>query len=525
MAKQTKLAVNLAQDFTADEKAQGRANLGLADVAASGSYNDLSDKPSIPAAPVQSNWTESDTSSLAYIRNKPNLATVATSGSYTDLTNKPVIPPGQLQSDWAQADSTDVTFIKNKPDLSVYATQTDLSGKQDVLTAGPNIDITNNVISTEQVMVTAGTGITVAQSYNPTSNVVSYEVSSAATAPEVFYAEYNVATVSDISAAKTAGKLVYTLIPGTYYPTVAYLRETTRNGAAANFASPVSDNGAVKVASVDDNGTWSSVTLNLATMGDISPHKVAFVDTGDSYTIVENYRSQGYEIILTVDSDTVRQYFRLVQKNPDGSMEFSCLRPGSGFISGYTYHLQTNDVWTRTDTAVRNYTGIQIDGIGRNLHLNQYNYVQTNIPGGIWNAPTAQSNNFVVLSGADFAGAYRLAVRHNPNDTYELALIYTASGMSSTITFIGTETVVSTGNAVTVNQACYIGERSYYTPSVRFGYNVSTVFDPTQHKAIYYSGLANIGPCSDTKIAIWNDDGTVKVGFTSVEVGKVGSTL
>ena len=206
-------------------------------------------------------------------------------------------------------------------------------------------------------------------------------------------------------------------------------------------------------------------------------------------------------------------------------MEFSCLRPGSGFISGYSYHLQTNSVWTRTDTAVRNYTGIQIDGIGRNLHLNQNNYVQTNLPGGIWDAPTTQSNNFTALSGADFAGAYRLAVRHNPNDTYELALIYTASGMSSYITFIGTETVVGTNNSVTVNQAAYISERVYYTPSVRFGYNTSTVFDPSVHKAIYYSGLANIGPCSDTKIAIWQDNGSIKVGFTSIEVGKVGSTI
>lgn len=43
----------------------------------------------IPTDPVQSNWTETDTSSLAYIKNKPNLATVATSGSYSDLSNKP----------------------------------------------------------------------------------------------------------------------------------------------------------------------------------------------------------------------------------------------------------------------------------------------------------------------------------------------------------------------------------------------------------------------------------------------------
>ena len=52
-----------------------------------------------------------------------------------------------VQSDWNQSDNTADDFIKNKPDLSQYATQQDLSGKQDVLTAGDNITITNNVIS------------------------------------------------------------------------------------------------------------------------------------------------------------------------------------------------------------------------------------------------------------------------------------------------------------------------------------------------------------------------------------------
>lgn len=41
---------------------------------------------------VQSNWTEADSSSDAFILNKPTLATVATSGSYNDLSDKPTIP-------------------------------------------------------------------------------------------------------------------------------------------------------------------------------------------------------------------------------------------------------------------------------------------------------------------------------------------------------------------------------------------------------------------------------------------------
>lgn len=69
---------------------------GLSSVATSGSYNDLSNKPGIPAAQVNSDWNAA--SGVAQILNKPSLATVATTGSYTDLSNKPTIPTtvGQL---------------------------------------------------------------------------------------------------------------------------------------------------------------------------------------------------------------------------------------------------------------------------------------------------------------------------------------------------------------------------------------------------------------------------------------------
>ena len=62
---------------------------GLAAVATSGSYSDLSNKPTIPAAQVNSDWSAS--SGLAQILNKPTLAAVATSGSYNDLSGKPTL--------------------------------------------------------------------------------------------------------------------------------------------------------------------------------------------------------------------------------------------------------------------------------------------------------------------------------------------------------------------------------------------------------------------------------------------------
>ena len=61
--------------------------------------------------------TEVD-NALALKANAADLATVATTGDYDDLLNKPVIPAAQIQSDYAQADNTQVDYIKNKPDIA-----------------------------------------------------------------------------------------------------------------------------------------------------------------------------------------------------------------------------------------------------------------------------------------------------------------------------------------------------------------------------------------------------------------------
>ena len=62
----------------------------LATVATTGSYDDLTDKPTIPAAQVNADWNA--VSGISEILNKPSLATVATTGDYGDLSNTPSIP-------------------------------------------------------------------------------------------------------------------------------------------------------------------------------------------------------------------------------------------------------------------------------------------------------------------------------------------------------------------------------------------------------------------------------------------------
>ena len=82
---------------------------------------------------VQSDWAETDTKSMSYIKNKPELSSVATSGNYDDLLNKPTIPEPQVNSDWNS--ESGISQILNKPTLSIVAT----SGNYDDLLNKPTI--------------------------------------------------------------------------------------------------------------------------------------------------------------------------------------------------------------------------------------------------------------------------------------------------------------------------------------------------------------------------------------------------
>ena len=158
-------------------------------------------KPEIPAAQVQANWTQSDNTAVDYIKNKPTLATVATSGSYNDLDDKPTIPSieglattqeltsglagkqnslteaqlaaansgitaekvasydGYAATIAAKADASDI------PDVSDFVTETDmntaLGGKQNSLTEA-QLAAANSGITAEKVASYDGYATTIA---------------------------------------------------------------------------------------------------------------------------------------------------------------------------------------------------------------------------------------------------------------------------------------------------------------------------------------------------------------------------
>ena len=138
----------------------------LATVATTGSYNDLTNTPSIPAAQIQSDWDQTDNTALDYIKNKPtipdavsvtqietsgtNIASI-TIGSTTTQLYAPAGGGTQVQSDWTQTDNTAVDYIKNKPNLATVAT----SGSYADLTNTPTIP---DAVSVTQIQST-GTNI------------------------------------------------------------------------------------------------------------------------------------------------------------------------------------------------------------------------------------------------------------------------------------------------------------------------------------------------------------------------------
>lgn len=124
----------------------------FATVATSGSYNDLSNKPTIPAAQVQSNWTQTTTTAVDYIKNKPTLATVATSGSYNDLSNKPTIPT---------VGNATLTIQKNGTNVQTFTANATSNKTANIIVPTKTSDITNDsgFVSTSDVGTVTGTMI------------------------------------------------------------------------------------------------------------------------------------------------------------------------------------------------------------------------------------------------------------------------------------------------------------------------------------------------------------------------------
>ena len=182
----------------------------LATVATTGDYGDLTNKPTIPAAQVQSDWDEADSSSKAYIQNKPTIPTVPTNvsaftndagyttneGTITGITmngvskgTSGVVDIGTVITDISgkqdvidsshklNADLVDDTTSTNK--FVTASDKSTWSGKQDALVSGTNIKTINNesILGSGNITIQGGgSSYTAGDNINITNDVISVDI-------------------------------------------------------------------------------------------------------------------------------------------------------------------------------------------------------------------------------------------------------------------------------------------------------------------------------------------------------------
>lgn len=239
------------------------------------------------------------------------LATVATTGRYSDLTGLPTIPAAQIQSDWNQTNTSAKDFIKNKPVADVdYVTPEqltiDLAMYQPILSAKGSKTVPVYV-QTEGTLDTCDTyaggtrvrlngdwkGATTAEFYAPTSygssgqylvangpstapswgtpGSVASGVSALVTGGTVYdYIANNVrldlAPVSSLSASTDLNTLVPDRLAFKYY---AYVLQNGTTAGTNGFPSTDNANALVTVGTYHDSSDHREYQIGFSSNGNI----------------------------------------------------------------------------------------------------------------------------------------------------------------------------------------------------------------------------------------------------------------
>lgn len=298
------------------------------------------------------------------------------------------------QSDWTENDSTKPSYIKHRPDLSLYVTDSELenilegyattsdlsqyatkseltyglSGKQDVLTAGENITIVDNVISsTGGSTYTAGTGIDI------TGDVINVDTTTIATKSDLSGKQDTISDLQTIREGAAAGATAVQPAALNDYATTSAMNtalagkqdtisdlQTIREGAAAGAT-------AVQPATLNDYATTSAMNTALAGKQDtltagsniqISGSTISATDT--TYTAGTGLSLTGTE--FSVDSTTVAMKSDLPDLTPYVTdTELSTILQGyqTALTAGSNITI-SNGTISATDTTYTAGTGLNL---------------------------------------------------------------------------------------------------------------------------------------------------------------------
>ena len=221
--------------------------------------------PSIPAAQVQSDWTQTTTTAVDYIKNKPNLATVATSGSYNDLSDKPTIPTNTDEKVKQENTTGSADYRVLLSNGANDTTETKTARKSTNLKFNP---------STGNLQATQLNGVTIGSSPKFTDNNTTYTLSADT-------------TNNQIKLTPSSGTAQAITVP---YATSAY---TTTNIGSVTI-------GAANKGIYVFNG--APVACSYAVNKDV-PADAVFTDTNNAVTQTATTTANAYEILFSGTAD------------------------------------------------------------------------------------------------------------------------------------------------------------------------------------------------------------------------------
>ena len=336
-------------------------------------------------ANVQSDWTESNTASDAYILHKPSVKPVAagdnititegndaftisatdttyTAGHNITITNNVISATAepQLQSNWTEADSSSVQYIQNKP-------------SEKSLVAGTHVTLTE---SGSVVSVNADWP-TVDQTYDATStNAQSgVAVASAIANNGLFEATYGTTTLAAVQNAISAHKVVYCRVSGR----MAFLAYIGSNQVEFQYYRS------------NSQGTGDSVFVyTVSSNGWTTTERPAYVQS--------NWNT-------TSSSDAA-----YIRNKPTIPTKTSDLTNDSGFITSSDVPAQVQSDWTESDTTSAAYIANK-----PNLALKEdvANKAQTLVASSTTDYPSSAAtaqfvNSSIATATARFLGNYTL---------------------------------------------------------------------------------------------------------------------
>ena len=247
---QTIIDIEAAIDALEEEIVLKADISSISAVGFSNDYTDLDNKPTIPAAQVNSDWNA--------------VAGVA------QILNKPTIPAAQIQSDWTQANNVALDFIKNKPTIPAAQVNSDWNATSgvaqilnkptlpatvgDMLKSVYDTDVDGVVDSAEriQIVVRNSTGVTL------TKGQIVYLGGATGNRPNAVLAQAN----TEATSSKTIGMVIENIannadgqiaVNGTLHDlntsafaagNTLWLSATTAGGVVAN-TPPIEPNHAV----------------------------------------------------------------------------------------------------------------------------------------------------------------------------------------------------------------------------------------------------------------------------------------